>query len=71
MYSQKLFAGLNHITITSVDYADYKDPSGQPYINDTREHKKLVVCYKKIAWASPQVKIVLIYFIMKQLQINK
>ena len=49
MYSQKLFAGLDHITITSVEYADYKDPSGQPYINDTREHKKLVVCYKKIA----------------------
>ena len=49
MYSQRLFAGLGYITLTNLEYADYKDPSGQPYLTDTREHTKLVVCYKKIA----------------------
>ena len=49
MYSQRLFAGLGYITLTELEYADYKDPSGHPHLTDTREHTKLVVCYKKIA----------------------
>ena len=49
MYSQRLFAGLGYITLTELVYADYKDPSGHLHLTDTREHTKLVVCYKKIA----------------------
>ena len=46
-YSQKIFQKLNHVTTMSVNYEDFKDENGELYLKDTREHIKVIACFKK------------------------
>ena len=48
VYSQKIFTKLEHTTLKSLNYADFKDENGELYLKDTREHTKIVTCLKKL-----------------------
>ena len=48
IYSQKVFEKLEHTTLTSLDYDDFRDENGELYLKDTREHTKIITCYKKL-----------------------
>ena len=48
IYSQKIFTKLNHETLVSVNYEDFKDENGELYLKDTREHTSIISCYKKL-----------------------
>ena len=48
VYSQKVFEKLEHTTLTSLDYDDFRDENGELYLKDTREHTKIITCYKKL-----------------------
>ena len=47
-YSQKIFTKLNYQTLTSLDYADFKDENGDLYLKDTREQTSIITCCKKL-----------------------
>ena len=47
-YSQRIFTKLDHTTLTSLNYDDFKDASGELYLKDTREHVKIITCFKKL-----------------------
>ena len=48
VYSQKIFTKLEHTTLKSLNYADFRDEKGELYLKDTREHTKIVTCVKKL-----------------------
>jgi len=48
IYSQKIFENLNHTTLTTIYYADYKDENGDLYLKDTREHTCVITNFKKL-----------------------
>lgn len=48
VYSQRIFTKLEHTTLKSLNYADFKDENGELYLKDTREHTKIVTCLKKL-----------------------
>jgi len=47
-YSQRIFTKLDHTTLNSVNYDDFRDADGELYLKDTREHVKIITCYKKL-----------------------
>ena len=48
VYSQKIFTKLEHTTLKSLNYADFRDEKGELYLKDTREHDKIIICFKKL-----------------------
>ena len=48
VYSQRVFTKMEHTTLTSLDYDDFRDENGELYLKDTREHTKIITCYKKL-----------------------
>ena len=48
VYSQRIFTKLEHTTLTSLDYDDFRDENGELYLKDTREHTKIITCCKKL-----------------------
>ena len=48
LYSQRIFTKLEHTTLTSLRYDDFRDENGELYLRDTREHEKIITCVKKL-----------------------
>ena len=48
-YSQRIFTKLDHTTLNSVNYDDFRDENGELYLKDTREHVKIITCFKKLS----------------------
>ena len=48
MYSSRIFADLEFSVLKEMLYEDIKDGKGRLVFNDTREHKKMQVIYKKL-----------------------
>ena len=47
-YSQRIFSSLGYTTLTSLNYDQFRDESKELYLKDTREHLKIITCYKKL-----------------------
>ena len=48
VYSQRMFTKMEHTTLTSLDYDDFRDENGELYLKDTREHTSIITAYKKL-----------------------